>query len=93
MRRFDAIESDFLTLDYVVLSPRWRRLKIGLLAVRKLVDFIGRGCGLALSLIAPLRQDAHKMVGVPKAWLPENETKQDRREAVAVAESTAGHDA
>jgi hypothetical protein len=81
VRRFDAMESDFLMLDYVVLSPKWRRLKLGLLAVRKLVDLIGGGCGLAVSLIAPLRKDAYKMVGVPKAWLRENETKQDRREA------------
>ena len=50
-RRFDAIESDFLILDFVIHSPKWRKLKLGLLAVRKLVDLIGGGCGLAVSLI------------------------------------------
>jgi hypothetical protein len=81
VRKFDAIESDFLVLDYVILSPKWRKLKLGLLAVRKLVDLIGGGCGLAVSLIAPIRADAHKIVGVPKAWLPKCVTKEERREA------------
>ncbi len=53
MARFDAYEPDLLVLDYVVLSPKWRKLKLGLLAVRKMVDMIGGGCGLAVSLIAP----------------------------------------
>jgi hypothetical protein len=46
VRRFDAVESDLLVLDYVVLHPRWRRLRLGLLAVRKAVDLMGGGCGL-----------------------------------------------
>ena len=81
VRKFDAIESDFLVLDYVVLSPKWRQLRFGLLAVRKLVDLIGGGCGLAVSLIAPLRADAHKILGVPESWLTKFETKEQRREA------------
>jgi hypothetical protein len=80
VRKFDAIESDFLVLDYVVLSPKWRKLKLGLLAVRKLVDLIGDGCGLAVSLIAPLRADAHKIVRVPRSWLTKFETKEQRRD-------------
>src|SRR5262249_42472750 len=57
-RQFDAVEIDLLVLDFVVLSPKWRRLKLGLLAVRRLVDLVGGGCGLAVSLIAPLRHSA-----------------------------------
>src|SRR5687768_8312573 len=45
--RFDASEWDLLVLDYVALDPRWRGLKLGLLAVRRMVDLLGGGCGLA----------------------------------------------
>ena len=80
VNRFDSIQTDLLVLDYVILSPKWRKLKLGLLAVRKLIDLIGGGCGLAVSLIAPLRADAHKVIGVPKSWLPKSKTKEQRRE-------------
>jgi hypothetical protein len=33
--RFDAAGWDTLVLDYVILHPRWRGLRLGLLAVRK----------------------------------------------------------
>src|SRR5262245_53316256 len=59
-RHFDAIHCDTLLLDYVVLSPKWRGLKLGLLAVRKLVDMLGSGCGLVVTDIAPLASDAHR---------------------------------
>src|SRR5262245_17266228 len=39
--QFHVVEMDLLVLDYVVLHPRWRGLKLGLLAVRKLVDLLG----------------------------------------------------
>lgn len=78
---FDAVEWDLLVLDYVVLAPKWRGLKIGLLAVRKMVDLLGGGCGLAVSLIAPLRPDAHGLLRVPPTWIPETTGKQCRREA------------
>ncbi|MDB5313895.1 MAG: hypothetical protein JWO38_8097 [Gemmataceae bacterium] len=81
MARFDAAEPDLLVLDYVVLSPKWRRLKLGLLAVRKLVDMIGGGCGLAVSLIAPLRHDAAKFLKVPAPWLPRHPNTEERRAA------------
>lgn len=79
--RFDAYQTDILVLDYIVLVPKWRRLKIGLLAVRKLVDLIGGGCGLVVVDIAPLRQDAAKAIGVPPSWIPRNKGKKTRREA------------
>ena len=81
MVRFDTAEPDLLVLDYVVLAPKWRKLKLGLLAARKMVDLIGGGCGLAVSLIAPLRRDAAKLLGIPKGWLPRHESKEARRAA------------
>jgi hypothetical protein len=81
-RRFDTFESDLLVLDYVVLAPRWRGLRLGLLAVRRLVDLVGGGCGLAVSLVAPLRHDSAKLLRVPPSWLPRHTTKEQRREAM-----------
>src|SRR5437660_7870279 len=52
-RQFDGFDSDVLVIDYVLLAPRWRGLKLGLLAVRKMVDLLGGGCGLVVSHIAP----------------------------------------
>ena len=79
--RFDAIESDLLVLDYVILCPKWRQLKLGLLAVRKFVDLVGDGCGLAVSFVAPLRNSAAKMLRVPAKWIPRHASKEDRRAA------------
>jgi hypothetical protein len=81
MLRFEAVESDLLVLDYVVLNPKWRKLKLGLLAVRRFVDLVGGGCGLAVSFIAPLRHDAAPLLRVPKAWLPRREGKNARKAA------------
>jgi hypothetical protein len=80
--RFHAVESDCLVLEYIVLNPKWRGLRLGLLAARKMVDLLGGGCGLVVSHIAPLRQDAHDMLRVPKSWLPRHQTKAAWREAV-----------
>jgi hypothetical protein len=80
-QRFDAVETDLLVLDFVVLNPRWRRLKLGLLSVRKLVDLIGGGCGLAVSLIAPLRHSAAELLRVPPSWLPQQTSEEERRQA------------
>jgi hypothetical protein len=82
IRQFEAIDSDLLILDYVVLHPRWRGLKLGLLAARRLVDLLGGGCGLVVSHIAPLRHEAHEMLRVPKSWLPRHKTEQGRKRAV-----------
>ncbi len=70
VRQFEAMDSDLLVLDYVVLNPRWRGLKLGLLTARKMVDLLGGGCGLVVSHIAPLRPDAYRILRVPKTWLP-----------------------
>ena len=34
-KRFHAVEPDCLVLDYVILHPKWRGLRLGLLAARK----------------------------------------------------------
>jgi hypothetical protein len=44
-----VFDSDILVLDYILLSPRWRGLKLGLMVVRKIIDLLGGGCGLAVS--------------------------------------------
>lgn len=53
VRRFEAAEGDLLVLDHVVLDPRWRGQRVGLLAVRKAVDLLGGGCGLVVADVAP----------------------------------------
>jgi hypothetical protein len=72
---------DALVLDYVVLNPPWRGLRLGLLAARKLIDLVGGGCGLVVSYVAPLRPDAHQKLGVPASWLPRHETPDECKEA------------
>jgi hypothetical protein len=42
---FDGFDRDVLVIDYVLLAPRWRGLRVGLLAVRKLVDCWAAGAG------------------------------------------------
>jgi hypothetical protein len=79
--RYEAIQSDLLVLDYVVLNPKWRGLKLGLLAVRRAVDLLGGGCGLAVSLIAPLRHDAAGLLGLPGRWIPRQANKVERQDA------------
>jgi hypothetical protein len=81
INRFHAMESDCLVLDYVLLHPKWRGVRLGLLAARKMVDLLGGGCGLVVSHIAPLRHDVHEMLRVPKSWLPRHRTKEARRDA------------
>jgi hypothetical protein len=80
--RFDAFEADCLVLDYVVLNPRWRGLRLGLLAARKAVDLLGAGCGLTVCEVAPLDPNAADDIGVPAAWLPRHETPEARTAAV-----------
>ncbi len=71
VRRFEAGECDLLVLDHILLDPKWRGLKIGLLSARRMVNLLGGGCGLVVSHIAPLRREAHVQLGVPEAWIPE----------------------
>jgi hypothetical protein len=79
--RFDAVSSDVLVLDYVLLSPRWRGLKVGLLAARKLIDLLGGGCDLVVSHIAPLNPRANEFRKVPKGWIPHHRSEAEELEA------------
>jgi hypothetical protein len=82
VRKFMAMDPDLLVLDYVVLNPRWRGLKLGLLATRKMVDLLGGGCGLVVYHIAPLRWGAYRMLRIPKNWLPRQKSFESRKHAV-----------
>src|SRR3954466_4292701 len=79
--RFDATDCDCLVLDYVVLHPRRRGLRLGLLAARKMVDLLGGGCGLVVAHIAPLNLRARHLLRVPASWLPPHETADTCKEA------------
>jgi hypothetical protein len=58
------MDSDLLILDYIVLHPRWRGLKRGLLATRKLVDLLGGGCSLAVIHIGPAQQKTRQRLAL-----------------------------
>ena len=79
--RFHADHADLLLIDYVILNPRWRKLNLGLLAVRKAIDLLGGGVGLAVSNISPLLPECHKSMRVPASWLPGHATAGARRAA------------
>ena len=81
VERFGAVDFDCLVLDYVVLHPRWRGLKLGLLAARKLIDLLGGGCGLVVSDIAPLSHEAPGLLKIPAPWVPRNETREAKKQA------------
>jgi hypothetical protein len=77
----DGFDNDVLVLDYILLSPRWRGLKLGLLAARKLIDLLGGGCGLAVSWIYPLNPDADSFWRVPSGWIPHHADETAERAA------------
>jgi hypothetical protein len=79
--RFSGLDPDVLVLDYVLLHPRWRGLKLGLLAARKMIDLLGGGCGLAVSYISPLRAESHEFAGVPAGWIPTHRGREEKRQA------------
>ncbi len=83
VERFDAYDYDLLVLDSIVLDPKWRKLKLGLLVARKLIDILGGGYGLVVSHIAPLRREAHKSLNVPAEWIPAPRTEEGRKAAPA----------
>ncbi len=80
---FDVASSDVLVLDHVVIHPRWRGVKLGLLAVRRLIDLLGGGCGLVVARFAPLSPEAAALHGVPLDWVPQAAGRHERREALA----------
>jgi hypothetical protein len=81
--RFEAFASlDCLVVDYVLLHPKWRGLRLGLLAVRKLVDLLGGGCGLVVSEILPLNADASEFSALPEGWIPRQKDAEQHEKAV-----------
>ena len=80
-KQFDGFDSDVLVLDYILLHPRWRGLKLGLLAARKLIDLLGGGCGLAVSWFYPLNPDAADFARVPAGWVPRHSGADEAKEA------------
>jgi hypothetical protein len=81
VERFEAMEMDCLVIDYVLLNPKWRGLKLGLLAVRKMIDLIGGGCGLTVCHIAPLNPDAAEFAKVP-TWIPRQSPEKRKKATV-----------
>lgn len=79
-QQFDGFDSDVLVLDYVLLSPRWRGLRLGLLAARKLIDTVGGGCGLVVSFVYPLNPDADQFGRVPAGWIPRHADRDAEKE-------------
>jgi len=51
---FECTGSDLLIVDSVVLEPKWRGLKFGLLALRRLIDLHEGDCGLVVCEPYPL---------------------------------------
>ena len=79
--QFDGFDSDVLVVDYVLLAPRWRDLRLGLLATRKLVDLFGGGCGLVVSFVHPLNPEADQFRRVPAGWIPRHANSDEEKEA------------
>lgn len=80
-QQFTVVQADCLMIDWVVLHPKWRGLKLGLVAIRKAVDLLGGGCGLTVCQPAPVHPESFDMIGIPGTWLPENLTREERQEA------------
>ena len=51
---FQPVANDLLIIDSITLDPKWRGLKIGLLALRKLIDLLDGDCGLVVCRPYPL---------------------------------------
>jgi hypothetical protein len=79
--QFDGFASDVLVLDYVVLSPRWRGLKLGLLAARKMIDLLGNGCAMVVAWVYPLNPEYDDFIGLPEGWVPRHRSRLARHAA------------
>jgi hypothetical protein len=78
---FDVLDPDILVLDHVLLAPRWRGLKLGLMVARKMIDLLGGGCGLAVCWAYPLNPDAGEFAKVPAGWIPRHGGEAEEMEA------------
>jgi hypothetical protein len=76
-QQFMTLSSDLLVLDTIVLDPRWRGVRLGLLVARRLVSLLGSGCGLVVGNITPYKGGLR----VPAAWVPRYASDRERRDA------------
>lgn len=53
-RQFQPCGNDLLIIDAITLDKKWRGLKLGLLAMRKLIDLLDGDCGLVVCHPQPL---------------------------------------
>jgi hypothetical protein len=72
--RFGITASDCLVLDYVVVNPRVRGLRLGLLALLRAVEMLRHGCGLTVCDPSPLSEHAPSLLKIPSSWVPLNAT-------------------
>ena len=63
-KRFESFDIDLLVLNSIVIDPKWPKLEVRLLAVKKMIDLLGGGCGLVVSKSAPLLRKVHSDLGV-----------------------------
>jgi hypothetical protein len=82
VEQFRPLDCDCLVIDYVAIDPRWRGLKLGLLAVRKFVDLVGGGCGVTVGKIWPLASPAVTSDAIPPSWLPAHQSREAVKRAV-----------
>src|SRR5262249_29165994 len=82
VEQFRPLDCDCLVIDYVALHPRWRGLKLGLVAVRKFVDLVGGGCGVTVAKMWPLGPAGHPAADLTESWLHGHESREAVREAV-----------
>jgi hypothetical protein len=45
---FEVVEPDLLVIDELILAPKWRGVRLGLLILRRLIDLHRSGCGLVV---------------------------------------------
>ena len=79
--RYASTDYDTLVIDAIVLHPKWRGLKLGLLALRKSIDMLGGGCGIVAADIQPFGPPAADWLRVPTSWLPLQNDPTRRRQA------------
>jgi hypothetical protein len=80
-RHWDAMGCDVLVVDYLALDPKWRGMRLGLLAVRQLIDVLAAGCALVVSEILPLGPEAPRLLKIPRSWVPVHKSKEELRVA------------
>src|SRR4051794_17180652 len=79
--KFEVLDDDCVYLDYIVLNPRWRGLKVGLTVAQTAIEILGSGSVLVVSDILPLNRSAARSLKIPSKWIPANEGPEAQKEA------------